>query len=73
VIARRGSVTPIGRGHYEVALTAPLAPGEYALVLRPIVEQRSRGRRRSDGSLGELLGGGSSQVLYMTWDFSIGG
>lgn len=66
-------LTPIGRGHYEVALTAPLAPGEYALVLRPIVEQRSRGRRRSDGSLGELLGGGSSQVLYMTWDFSIGG
>lgn len=65
-------ITQIGRGHYQVGLMQPLAPGEYALVLRPTTEPRSRGRRRKDDSLGELLGGGSSRVIYLTWDFSIG-
>jgi hypothetical protein len=48
-----------------------VAPGEYALVLRPVVTSE-RGRKQSeDSSLGELMGGGASQVLYLTWDFSI--
>jgi hypothetical protein len=60
----------LARGHYRLSLHGPVAPGEYALVLRPIVT-RERGRKESQDSLGELMGGGASQVLYLTWDFSI--
>ncbi|MBN1237005.1 MAG: hypothetical protein JXB36_00815 [Gammaproteobacteria bacterium] len=59
----------IARGRYRLRLRAPAAPGEYALVLRPVEDKR---RKRGRGaSLGELMGGGSTEVLYMTWDFSI--
>jgi hypothetical protein len=62
--------TRLGRGQYRVAPKAQLGPGEYALVLRPISESGRR-RRNSEASLGELLGGSTSQILYLTWDFSI--
>jgi hypothetical protein len=62
--------TRLGRGQYRVAPKGPLGPGEYALVLRPISESGRR-RRNSETSLGELLGGSTSQILYLTWDFSI--
>ena len=62
--------TRLGRGQYRVASKMPLGPGEYALVLRPIPETR-RSRRRDETSLGELLGGSTSQILYLTWEFSI--
>jgi hypothetical protein len=62
--------TRLGRGQYRVAPKAQLGPGEYALVLRPIPESGRR-RRNSEASLGELLGGSTSQILYLTWDFSI--
>jgi hypothetical protein len=48
-----------------------LGPGEYALVLRPISESRRERRRSDEASLGELLGGSTSQILYLTWEFSI--
>src|SRR5690606_35646071 len=60
----------LGRGQYRVAPKGQLGPGEYALVLRPIPENGRR-RRNSETSLGELLGGSTSQILYLTWDFSI--
>jgi hypothetical protein len=63
-------LTRLGRGHYRVRAKNALGPGEYALVLRPIV-QKERRRKSSETSLGELLGGGTSQILYLTWDFSI--
>jgi hypothetical protein len=28
-------------------------------------------RRNAEASLGELLGGSTSQILYLTWEFSI--
>ena len=62
--------TRLGRGQYRVAPKGQLGPGEYALVLRPIPENGRR-RRNSETSLGELLGGSTSQILYLTWDFSI--
>jgi hypothetical protein len=62
--------TRLGRGQYRVVPKAQLGPGEYALVLRPISESGRR-RRNSEASLGELLGGSTSQILYLTWDFSI--
>ena len=62
--------TRLGRGQYRVAPKSQLGPGEYALVLRPIPESGRR-RRNSEASLGELLGGSTSQILYLTWDFSI--
>jgi hypothetical protein len=62
--------TRLGRGQYRVAPKAALAPGEYALVLRPIAETK-RSRREREASLGELLGGSTSQILYLTWEFSI--
>jgi hypothetical protein len=62
--------TRLGRGQYRVAPKTKLGPGEYALVLRPIPENGRR-RRDSAASLGELLGGSTSQILYLTWEFSI--
>jgi hypothetical protein len=63
--------TRLGRGQYRVAPKTSLAPGEYALVLRPIPVTRRSRRRDSEASLGELLGGSTSQILYLTWEFSI--
>jgi hypothetical protein len=67
--------TRLGRGQYRVAPQGPLGPGEYALVLRPIVVESKRERRRDseDTSLGELIGGSTSQILYLTWEFSVAG
>jgi len=63
--------TRLARGEYRIEPAQLLGPGEYALVLRPVAESR-RGRRRSaEASLGELLGGGTSQILYLTWEFSV--
>jgi hypothetical protein len=62
--------TRLARGQYRVAPKTNLGPGEYALVLRPIPESGRR-RRNSQASLGELLGGSTSQILYLTWEFSI--
>jgi hypothetical protein len=64
--------TRLGRGQYRVAPRTSLGPGEYALVLRPIAESRRERRRNAEASLGELLGGSTSQILYLTWEFSIG-
>jgi hypothetical protein len=63
--------TRLGRGQYRVAPKSPLGPGEYALVLRPIPESGRARRRNAEASLGDLLGGSTSQILYLTWDFSI--
>jgi hypothetical protein len=63
--------TRLGRGRYRVAPKTMLGLGEYALVLRPIPETRRSRRRGSEASLGELLGGSTSQILYLTWDFSL--
>jgi len=61
----------VGRGQYSIAPTSALGPGEFALVLRPIPESKRARRRNSEASLGELLGGSTSQILYLTWEFSI--
>ena len=64
----------LGRGHYR-ATASMLPTGEYALVLRP-VDKDDRGRRKrrkNEASLGELLGGGTTQILYFTWDFGVSG
>ncbi len=63
--------TQLARGRYRVAPKTALGPGEYALVLRPIAEARRERRRSSEASLGEMLGGSTSQILYLTWDFSV--
>jgi len=62
----------LGRGHYR-ATASMLPTGEYALVLRPIdKDERGRHKRRKgEASLGDLLGGGTTQILYFTWDFGI--
>ena len=66
--------TRLDRGRYRVAPQGGLGPGEYALVLRPIPETGRRRRGRdTEASLGELLGGSTSQILYLTWEFSIAG
>jgi hypothetical protein len=59
------------RGRYRIRLDESIAPGEYALVLRP-TKRDERKRRNEPASLGDLLGSAASDVLYMTWDFSIG-
>ena len=63
--------TRVGRGQYSIAPRTQLGPGEFALVLRPIPESKRARRRNAEASLGELLGGSTSQILYLTWEFSI--
>ncbi len=65
--------TRLDRGRYRVAPQGELGPGEYALVLRPIPETARKRGRDKEASLGELLGGSTSQILYLTWEFSIAG
>lgn len=62
--------TRLSRGRYLVQPAMALDAGQYALVLRPIVKKERR-RDRKNASLGELLGGGTSQILYLTWDFAV--
>jgi hypothetical protein len=65
-------VTKLGRGRYRAASRGSLGAGEYALVLRPVMQkERPKRRSGSEASLGELLGGGTSQILYFTWDFTV--
>jgi hypothetical protein len=64
----------MARGRYRVALGGSVPPGEYALVLRPIVKRERARRRDPDHSLGELMGANAtSQIIYLTWDFTIEG
>jgi hypothetical protein len=71
--AVEASLEPLARGRYRVTLPASMGEGEYALVLRPIVDD-SRGRRRNNEStLGQLLGGAANEALYLTWDFAVRG
>jgi hypothetical protein len=63
----------LDRGRYRVTPKGALGPGEYALVLRPVPETGRHRRRDSEASLGELLGGSTSQILYLTWEFSVAG
>ena len=65
--------TRLDRGRYRVAPQGELGPGEYALVLRPKPETGRKRGRDKEASLGELLGGSTSQILYLTWEFSIAG
>jgi hypothetical protein len=61
--------TQLARGRYRISFKDTVQPGEYALVLRPVVKKQRR--RRSEATLGDLLGGGADDILYVTWDFSI--
>jgi hypothetical protein len=64
----------LDRGRYRVALGGDVPPGEYALVLRPIQQHMRERRRNADSSLGELMGANAtSQIIYLTWDFSVEG
>jgi hypothetical protein len=65
--------TRLARGRYRIAPKGELGPGEYALVLRPVPETGRRRGRDKEASLGELLGGSTSQILYLTWEFSVAG
>ncbi|HWQ00101.1 MAG TPA: hypothetical protein VNK92_06485 [Vicinamibacterales bacterium] len=61
----------LDRGRYRVA-PAALPPGEYALVIRPVAEAGKKKKKRKDGNaLGDVMGGGEGQLLYLAWDFSV--
>jgi hypothetical protein len=62
----------LARGRYRVALDTTLPAGEYALVLRPVQVRERERRRNSENSLGDLLGGQSSDIHYAAWDFDVG-
>jgi hypothetical protein len=51
------------RGFYVLRVDQPLAPGEYAVVLRPV-----KGYKAKPSGLG-----GHAQVFYCVWDFSVPG
>jgi hypothetical protein len=63
--------TKLGRGRYRIELGEQASPGEFALVLRPIEREKKRRKRNDANTLGQLLGGSSSDILLTTWDFSI--
>jgi hypothetical protein len=51
------------RGFYILHVNAPLEPGEYAVVLRPV-----KGYKATPSAFG-----GGAQVFYSVWDFSVPG
>jgi hypothetical protein len=53
----------VGPGLVQMQPSAPLTPGEYGLVLRPI-----HAGKRSKGSLG---GPAEQNVFYSVWDFTV--
>jgi len=53
----------VGPGLVQIQPSAPLTPGEYGLVLRPI-----HAGKRSKGSLG---GPAEQNVFYSIWDFTV--
>ncbi len=57
--------TRLGRGHMQLEPAAPLAPGEYGLVLRPT--------RADKLKKGVSQTGAEQGVFYSVWDFSIAG
>ncbi len=58
-------VTRMERGHLQIEPAAPLAPGEYGIVLRPTkVHKPKKGVSQSQAQQG---------VFYSVWDFSIPG
>jgi hypothetical protein len=59
------NVKKLGRGHAEVAAATPLAPGEYAIVLRPVEKTKKVVLREIEQEQGEGI------VLRPVWDFSI--
>jgi hypothetical protein len=73
--AVEANLEPLARGRYRVTLPASMGAGEYALVLRPVVDDSRSGRRRrnNESSLGQLLGGAANEALYLTWDFAVRG
>ena len=57
--------TRVARGHLQIEPVAPLAPGEYGLVLRPTKAHKpKKGESQSQAQQG---------VFYSVWDFSIPG
>ncbi|MGA8309378.1 MAG: hypothetical protein WB755_05075 [Terriglobales bacterium] len=57
--------TRLGRGHMQLEPAAPLAPGEYGLVLRPTkADKPKKGMSQSGAEQG---------VFYSVWDFSVAG
>ena len=57
--------TRLERGHLQIEPVAPLAPGEYGLVLRPTKAHKpKKGASQSQAQQG---------VFYSVWDFSIPG
>jgi hypothetical protein len=62
-------IRPLSRGRYRITLDPDLPTGEYALVLRPV--DRPRSKREDDTSLSALMGASGSEILFITWDFSV--
>jgi hypothetical protein len=57
--------TRLGRGHMQLEPAAPLAPGEYGVVLRPT--------RADKPKKGVSQSGAEQGVFYSVWDFSVAG
>jgi hypothetical protein len=57
--------TRLERGHMQLEPAAPLAPGEYGLVLRPT--------RADKPKKGASQTGAEQSVFYSVWDFSVAG
>jgi len=57
--------TRLERGHMQLEPAAPLAPGEYGLVLRP--------SRADKPKKGVSQTGAEQSVFYSVWDFSVAG
>ena len=56
--------TSVGRGHVIIEAAAPLAPGEYGIVLHPIKAQKSSAATAT-GLTAEQT------IFYSVWDFSV--
>jgi hypothetical protein len=61
--------TRLSADHLRLEPAVPLAPGEYAIVVRPVAPQRVQ--IQSDPSKMNLQAAGMQQLFYAVWDFSV--
>jgi hypothetical protein len=61
--------TRLDRGHVRLEPTAPLTPGEYAVVLRPVANHTPQNQSGQDAAKQSTAA--ADPLFYAVWDFTV--